>query len=276
MRFACKSCGKAYNLQEERIAGRSNVKLKCRVCGAIVEVKEKGQIVAQLLPPEGKPPGRVSEAPTPLASTLPDGENGAEGAAENEEGPTIAIADAPLPNLPPAPLPNIPADVEPGLAEAAQANANASLSDSGASAALPAAEAPSLGAEVDVEPAAPEEAPPAAEAASELPSADGGPPPLVEAPSLDAPVPAVAAGFVNGAIGDSVAPAAAHAEEDVRPPIAPSLSEAMENQAARQPELSLNTTEEAPSSVGSSDTNKKLIAAFITGMLVDRLLSGLF
>ena len=69
MRFACQSCGKAYNLPEERIAEKSNVKLKCRVCGAIVEVKKQGELVAQVLDEgEGRRGGRVSEAPAPLAS----------------------------------------------------------------------------------------------------------------------------------------------------------------------------------------------------------------
>jgi hypothetical protein len=72
MRFACQSCGKAYNLPEERIAEKSNVKLKCRVCGAIVEVKKQGELVAQLLDDGDGKRGRVSEAPAPLASLGPD------------------------------------------------------------------------------------------------------------------------------------------------------------------------------------------------------------
>ena len=72
MRFACQSCGKAYNLPEERIAEKSNVKLKCRVCGAIVEVKKQGEIVARILDDGKNEPGRVSEAPTPLTSLMPD------------------------------------------------------------------------------------------------------------------------------------------------------------------------------------------------------------
>jgi hypothetical protein len=72
MRFACQSCGKAYNLPDEKIADKSNVKLKCRVCGAIVEVKRQGEVVAQVLAEiEGKR-GRVSEAPAPLTSMSPD------------------------------------------------------------------------------------------------------------------------------------------------------------------------------------------------------------
>lgn len=72
MRFACQSCGKAYNLPEEKIADKSNVKLKCRVCGAIVEVKKQGEVVAVILSEGDHKRGRVSEAPTPLTSMMPD------------------------------------------------------------------------------------------------------------------------------------------------------------------------------------------------------------
>jgi hypothetical protein len=72
MRFACQSCGKAYNLPEEKIADKSNVKLKCRVCGAIVEVKRQGDVVAQILGDVDGKRGRVSEAPAPLTSMSPD------------------------------------------------------------------------------------------------------------------------------------------------------------------------------------------------------------
>jgi len=72
MRFACQSCGKAYNLPEERIAEKSNVKLKCRVCGAIVEVKKQGEVVASMLGEGENKRGRVSEAPAPLTSMMPD------------------------------------------------------------------------------------------------------------------------------------------------------------------------------------------------------------
>ena len=72
MRFACQSCGKAYNLPEEKIADKSNVKLKCRVCGAIVEVKRQGDVVAQMLGDTDAKRSRVSEAPAPLTSMSPD------------------------------------------------------------------------------------------------------------------------------------------------------------------------------------------------------------
>jgi hypothetical protein len=72
MRFACQSCGKAYNLPEDKIADKSNVKLKCRVCGAIVEVKRHGDVVAQLLEDVDAKRVRVSEAPAPLTSMSAD------------------------------------------------------------------------------------------------------------------------------------------------------------------------------------------------------------
>jgi zinc-ribbon domain len=98
MRFACQSCGKAYNLPEEKIADKSNVKLKCRVCGAIVEVKRQGEVVAQILgdsvlgdhvlgdhvlgdgalgdnvfgDTDNNKRGRVSEAPPASASLSPE------------------------------------------------------------------------------------------------------------------------------------------------------------------------------------------------------------
>src|SRR5688572_333575 len=72
MRFACQSCGKAYNLPEEKIADKSNVKLKCRVCGAIVEVKKQGEVVAAILAEGDNKRSRVSEAPAPLTSMMPD------------------------------------------------------------------------------------------------------------------------------------------------------------------------------------------------------------
>jgi hypothetical protein len=72
MRFACQSCGKAYNLPDEKIADKSNVKLKCRVCGAIVEVKKQGEVVAQILGDGDSKRGRVSEAPPAFASLQPE------------------------------------------------------------------------------------------------------------------------------------------------------------------------------------------------------------
>ena len=70
MRFACQSCGKAYNLPEDKIADKSNVKLKCRVCGAIVEVKRQGEVVAQLLADVDAKRVRVSEAPAPQVVSM--------------------------------------------------------------------------------------------------------------------------------------------------------------------------------------------------------------
>jgi hypothetical protein len=90
MRFACQSCGKAYNLPEERIAEKSNVKLKCRVCGAIVEVKRQGELVAHVLDEtEDKRMARVSEAPAPLTSISPDDD-------DDPDGATVSISESSL------------------------------------------------------------------------------------------------------------------------------------------------------------------------------------
>jgi len=90
MRFACQSCGKAYNLPEERIAEKSNVKLKCRVCGAIVEVKKQGELVAHVLDEgDDKRTVRVSEAPAPLTSISPDDD-------DDPDGATVSISEASL------------------------------------------------------------------------------------------------------------------------------------------------------------------------------------
>ena len=97
MRFACQSCGKAYNLPEERIAEKSNVKLKCRVCGAIVEVKRQGELVAHLLDDaDNKRMARVSEAPAPLTSITPEDEDDPEGATVSISEGSINDRDRPL------------------------------------------------------------------------------------------------------------------------------------------------------------------------------------
>ena len=92
MRFACQSCGKAYNLPEEKIADKSNVKLKCRVCGAIVEVKRQGEVVAQMLVEADIKRGRVSEAPAPLNSLSPEDMLTSMSADDDSDDATHAIA----------------------------------------------------------------------------------------------------------------------------------------------------------------------------------------
>jgi zinc-ribbon domain len=92
MRFACQSCGKAYNLPEEKIADKSNVKLKCRVCGAIVEVKRQGEVVAQILGEVDIKRGRVSEAPPSLTSLTPEDMLTSMSADDDSDDATHAIA----------------------------------------------------------------------------------------------------------------------------------------------------------------------------------------
>jgi hypothetical protein len=102
MRFACQSCGKAYNLPEEKISEKNNVKLKCRVCGAIVEVKKQGEIVAQLLP-IGKRVGRISEAPAPLNSLNPAFDVAEPGDEFEEADDLVPPRAAPAPSFGSAP-----------------------------------------------------------------------------------------------------------------------------------------------------------------------------
>jgi hypothetical protein len=92
MRFACQSCGKAYNLPEEKIADKSNVKLKCRVCGAIVEVKRQGEVVAQLLTEGDNKRARLSEAPAPLGSLVPEDMLTSMSTEDDSDDATHAIA----------------------------------------------------------------------------------------------------------------------------------------------------------------------------------------
>jgi len=118
MRFACQSCGKAYNLPEERIAEKSNVKLKCRVCGAIVEVKRQGELVAHLLDEtEAKQMARVSEAPAPLTSITPDD--------DDPDGATVSISEASINDRGPLEL-EIPGASPTGFSSAAAAALSAS------------------------------------------------------------------------------------------------------------------------------------------------------
>lgn len=130
MRFACQSCGKAYNLPEERIAEKSNVKLKCRVCGAIVEVKKQGELVARLLD-EGdeKRMARVSEAPAPLTTISPEDD-------DDPDGATVSISESSLNDSGPLEL-EIPGAASTGFSPAAASalsSSSSGLSASGLSA----------------------------------------------------------------------------------------------------------------------------------------------
>ncbi|MEO8177944.1 MAG: zinc-ribbon domain-containing protein [Deltaproteobacteria bacterium] len=125
MRFACQSCGKAYNLPEERIAEKSNVKLKCRVCGAIVEVKRQGELVAHVLDEtEARQMARVSEAPAPLTSITPDDD-------DDPDGATVSISEASINDRGPLEL-EMPGASPTGFSSAAAAALSASALSSAA------------------------------------------------------------------------------------------------------------------------------------------------
>jgi hypothetical protein len=49
MRLTCSSCGKAYNLPDDKVAEPSNAKLRCNACGAMTDIKRQGKIV--IVPP---------------------------------------------------------------------------------------------------------------------------------------------------------------------------------------------------------------------------------
>lgn len=285
MRFACQSCGKAYNLPEERIAEKSNVKLKCRVCGAIVEVKRQGEVVAHLLddvdPKRGE--ARVSEAPAALTSISPDDPEDATHA--------IAVSDSTfgeergLPPLPPPPATGFgPSSLPPPPPRVEALGAPEALGESNAAVAPPLPDTASL----NVEPS---------------PAAPGGPVLNGSNASANNVSASSNANRTSGA-GASHAPAMA---AGVVPPLAPppplaekwsagarSAEPARSSLEAAPPDMdggvgmpratagsappSPPLSGEASSSRGveSDDTNKKMIAAFLTGIVVDRIIAGLF
>ncbi len=222
MRFACQNCGKAYNLPEEKIATKSNVKLKCRVCGTIVEVKRQGEIVAQLLT-SGRPSARVSEAPPPMASAAPPAVEPSGGGIPQPPGPPPPEFAAQLSGAQPPGPPPSPANgaVMPGaeLQFPAEADSSGDVSD-------------------EVEGIEEEEATEPAPAVG--PGAAAAPPAMAAAPSPQVPSP-------------------------VPLPVP--------NQAA----LEAGSGEaSSPEQSSGLDTGIKMIAAFFTGVVVDRIVIGLW
>jgi hypothetical protein len=306
MRFGCQSCGKAYNLPEERIADKSNVKLKCRVCGAIVEVKRQGELVAIVLDESEDKRSRVSEAPAPLTTLTPED--------DAEDGATISISEAVLndrgalqPGLPVgslqlASLAGAPPMASPvGSAQLGSSVGSAQLGSSVGSAQL-GLSAGSVPLPVTLQmgsvPLPP--APPTGFSSSSL-----SPPPLVTrpelgssrleagaAPPLPSPFPPLspppppplamdipAQAMVNGSNGASEhfsAPAnaaefagALEERSDAASPIVSNLPNAATTSG-------MATLPEELPPLERDDTTKKMLAAFLTGVLVDRLIAGLF
>jgi hypothetical protein len=298
MRFACQSCGKAYNLPEERIAEKSNVKLKCRVCGAIVEVKKQGELVAQLLDEtEAKYTARVSEAPAPLTSITPDDD-------DDPDGATVSISEASINDRGPLEF-EMPGASATGFSSAAAAAFSASVSSAGLSSegASSSGFSASLlghgeaGAErMDTGNVAPPLPPPPLSPSS-LP-----PPPALRA--LDA---APMEAFKNGSASNGAAvsngsaafladPASAELDESLTPelkaPVGAAVlgSSSVLGSGALGAAVSSNllaSSAIAPDPVdfpapegeapGKDSMFKiKMLAAFATGVLIDRIVAGLF
>jgi zinc-ribbon domain len=278
MRFACQSCGKAYNLPEERIADKSNVKLKCRVCGAIVEVKRQGELVASVLDEmEGKPMARVSEAPAPLTSITPED--------DDPDGATVSISEASINDRGPLEL-ELPSPAATGFA------ALGSAVMSGA-AALPPPLTRSEASGEQLETNAPAPLPPPPLSPSSLP-----PPPALRPLDLHGE----AASHGNGSNGNGAAasngsgaffsdlasrdPAGAELDEgltpELRAPVAPSpaAGSALGSSASAGNAISSELADfpESPGVAAGKDPTLKLkmLAAFATGVLIDRIVSGLF
>jgi len=298
MRFACQSCGKAYNLPEERIADKSNVKLKCRVCGAIVEVKKQGELVAQVLDEtEFKHETRVSEAPAPLMSIGPDDD-------DDPEGATVSISEASLNDNGPLEfgflgMPRAPAPA-PGLAASSLPPPPVSRGEGAPSPREGAGLAPS---------SPPPPMAPAPLASASLGSGPGGPPPLrldggaelmngsngAGHYSLDenlspreragellvAPLPKTAAALPPAALSPAAkSPAALSAA--ALSSAAGSLSAAVLSSpamSATSADVGVtlgSATERGAEPTASNDLYKMMFAAFITGVVVDRIFAGLF
>jgi hypothetical protein len=270
MRFACQSCGKAYNLPEERIADKSNVKLKCRVCGAIVEVKKQGELVAQVLDTEeSKHMARVSEAPAPLTSIGPEDDEG--------DGATVSISESSINDQGPLQL-EMP--VLPPAAATGFGAVSMSRGDAG-------------GGRMEVVNVAPPLPPPPLSPSSLPP-----PPPLRAQDALEEGVTNGSGAAANGVGAHGAAgsngsagffpDAGAAPEGDEGPallaPVAPgslaASASAGHASAANATAASAELTEELPelpAAPGETAGFKlKMAAAFVTGVLIDRIVSGLF
>jgi hypothetical protein len=313
MRFACQSCGKVYNLPEERIADKSNVKLKCRVCGAIVEVKKLGEFVAAPLDEvDGKRMTRVSEAPAPLNSLTPEDDE-ADGAtvsisegSMNEGGPLYFE----MPSVPLAPPTGFssglaavgmpPAALPPGALSAGGLPSTTGLSAGGLSAA---------GLSVSGAGAMP---PPLSEfGVGLLDGQNGGlppiPPPLSPSSLPPPPVHALPVNREPPTLDDRRAPASNGAangrgeySSELLAPVAPTASVAPNSGAqnsgagpmgaavmsAGPSAIAAGLASDGPGLVDLSEPvagetkdsmfKLKMLAAFATGVMVDRIISGLF
>lgn len=70
MKFACDGCGKKYVLTDAKIAGKRNVRLRCRACDHVVIIKRDGELViSPIVGPSVRPP--PSLAPDLMPSEFP-------------------------------------------------------------------------------------------------------------------------------------------------------------------------------------------------------------
>ena len=306
MRFACQSCGKAYNLPEDKIADKSNVKLKCRVCGAIVEVKKHGDVVAQILG-DADVKLRVSEAPAPLTSmSADDGDDATHAIAvgdqilsdsSEDEAAAAALLGhvksalsqqrsglAPLPAPSPTGFGSVP--LVPNFGAGPGSGPLVSTTPASSAFALP------QGATPVPPPLAPPEPPafsrPEAVMAPPLPSPVGGfggsppPPPL---PPLGVPEPAppmpnlLSASVQNGSNG--LAPRYGDVVPLPEEPLAPV---GMPGAPLGDPGVGLSgsglgggaAVEVLPSVRSGDDSTRKMLAALATGILIGFIIARLF
>jgi hypothetical protein len=301
MRFACQSCGKAYNLPEERIAEKSNVKLKCRVCGAIVEVKRQGELVAHLLDEgDNKRMARVSEAPAPLTSITPEDEDDPEGATVSISEGSINDRDRPLlyegtPLAAGLEMPVLPAAPPTGFSAAQSAFG----ADAGAQRLDAANVAPPL-PPPPLSPSSLPPPPPLRPGTDVLPNgASGGSvvtsvaavTAAANAPAAKLPPPGFPGGNLPVSNGSSNGSSAFFPEvsEDLTPelkaPVAPSGAPSATGNASGANALApaaisseLADVSVPPSEQAGGDPmfKLKMLAAFATGVLIDRIISGLF
>ena len=309
MRFACQSCGKAYNLPEERIAEKSNVKLKCRVCGAIVEVKKQGELVAHVLDEgDAKRMARVSEAPAPLTSITPEDE-------DDPEGATVSISEGSI-NDPDRPLryEGVPGYEEAARAEELELPVVPAAPPTGFSAPLPPLgtdagaqrlDAPNVAPPLPPPPLSPSSLPPPPPlrpGSEVLPNGAGGGSVVTSVAAVTAaaklPPPNFPGANYPASNGSSNGSSAFFPDTDdgltpeLRAPVAiappanrtPALAASASGNAtganalapaAISPDLAI---EGNPSEQAGSDPmfKLKMLAAFATGVLIDRIISGLF
>lgn len=86
MRLSCNSCGKAYNLPDEKVAEPSNAKLRCNACGAMTDIKRQGKIVA--LPPREP---RAPVAPTVAVGAAGPAKSGVQSSVDAKSGTAVIV-----------------------------------------------------------------------------------------------------------------------------------------------------------------------------------------